>query len=100
MKGTLKKSLLLETLDGLGTGKKTGMLHLTDPPQEIKIYFDQGAIIFITGSIKEARLEHLLVRNRIFSVERIKDLLLAAKKEKKPLLQLLFSKKLATPATD
>jgi putative nucleotidyltransferase with HDIG domain len=99
MKGTLKKSLLLETLDRLGSGKKTGVLYLTEPSQEIKIYIDQGAIIFITGTLKEARLEHLLVRKKFFSIERIKDLLLIAKKENKPLLQLLLNKKLTTLTT-
>lgn len=99
MKGTLEKSLLLDTLERLGSGKKTGVLYLTDPPQEIKIYLDQGAIIFITGTIKEARLEHLLIRKKLFSIERIKDLLLMAKKENQPLLQLLVNKKLATLTT-
>ena len=99
MKGTLEKSLLLKALDRLGSGKKTGVLYLTDPSREIKIYLDQGAIIFITGTIKEARLEHLLVRKKIFSVERIKDLLLIAKKKNQPLLRLLVNKKLATAAT-
>ena len=94
MKGALEKSLLLETLERLGSGKKKGVLHLTDPSREIKIYLDQGAIIFITGTIKEARLEHLLIRKKLFPIERIKDLLLMAKKEKQPLLQLLVNKKL------
>ena len=98
MKGALEKSVLLETLERLGSGKKKGVLHLTDPSREIKIYLDQGAIIFITGTIKEARLEHLLIRKKLFSIERIKDLLLTAKKENKPLLQLLVNKKLATLA--
>jgi hypothetical protein len=92
MKGALEKSLLLETLERLGSGKKKGVLHLTDPSREIKIYLDQGAIIFITGTIKEARLEHLLIRKKLFPIERIKDLLLMAKKEKQPLLQLLVNK--------
>jgi HD-like signal output (HDOD) protein len=96
MKGALEKSLLLETLERLGSGKKKGVLHLTDPSREIKIYLDQGAIIFITGTIKEARLEHLLIRKKLFPIERIKDLLLMAKKEKQPLLQLLVNKKLAS----
>ncbi|CAB1057125.1 hypothetical protein D1BOALGB6SA_1864 [Olavius sp. associated proteobacterium Delta 1] len=99
MKGALEKSLLLETLERLGSGKKTGVLHLTDPSQEIKIYLDQGAIIFISGTIKEARLEHLLIRKKLFSIERIKDLLLMAKKENQPLLQLLANKKLASLTT-
>ncbi len=99
MKGTLEKSLLLETLERLGSDKKTGVLCLSDPSQEIKIYVDQGAISHITGNIKEARLEHLLIRKKFFSVERIKDLLLIAKKENQPLLQLLVNKKLATLTT-
>jgi putative nucleotidyltransferase with HDIG domain len=97
MKGTLEESLLLETLESLGSGKKTGVLRLSDPSQEIKIYVNQGAISHITGTIKEARLEHLLMHKKIFPVERIKDLLLIAKKENQPLLQLLVNKKLATP---
>jgi putative nucleotidyltransferase with HDIG domain len=99
MKGAIEKSLLLETLERLGSGKKTGVLYLTDPSQEIKIYVDQGAIIFITGTIKEARLEHLLIQKKLFSIERIKDLLLMAKKENQPLLQLLVNKKLASLTT-
>jgi len=99
IKGTLEKSLLLEALERLGSGKKTGVLYLTDPSQEIKIYVDQGAIIFITGTNQEARLEYLLIRKKFFSIERIKDLLLIAKKENQHLLQLLVSKKLATLTT-
>jgi len=98
MKGTLEKSILLETLERLGSGKKTGVLCLTDPSQEIKIHVDQGAISYITGTIKEARLEHLLIRKKLYSVERIKELLLISKKENQPLLQLLVNKKLATHA--
>jgi len=97
MKGTLEKSLLLETLESLGSGKKTGVLCLSDPSQKIKIYVNQGAVSYITGTIKEARLENLLMHKKIFPVERIKDLLLIAKKENQPLLQLLVNKKLATP---
>jgi len=96
MKGTLEKRKLLETLLQLGSGKKTGVLYLTDPSQEIKIYVEQGAVIFNTGSIPEARLEHVLIQKKIFPSERIKELLLIAKKEKQPLIQLLVSQKLAT----
>ncbi|CAB1075882.1 hypothetical protein JY97_09455 [Alkalispirochaeta odontotermitis] len=96
MKGILEKRLLLETLLLLGSGKKTGVLHLTDSSQEIKIYVDQGAVIFVTGSIPEARLEHLLIHKKLFPAERIKDLLLISKKENQPIIQLLVSKKLAT----
>ena len=99
MKGALEKSLLLETLERLGSGQKTGLLYLTDSSREIKIYLDQGAIIYITGTIKEARLEHLLIRKKLFSIERIKDLLLMAKKENQPLLQLLVNKKLVSLTT-
>jgi putative nucleotidyltransferase with HDIG domain len=97
MKGTLEKSLLLETLEHLGSGKKTGVLFLTDPSQEIKIFVVQGAISFITGTLEEDRLEHLLIRKKFFSIERIKDLLLIAKKENQTLLQQLVE--LTTLAT-
>jgi len=99
MKGALEKSILLETLERIGSGKKKGVLQLTDPSREIKIYLDQGAVIFITGTIKEARLEHLLIRKKLFPIERIKDLLAMAKKENQPLLQLLVNKKLLSPST-
>jgi len=99
MKGTLEKRILLETLLQLGAGKKTGVLYLTDTSQEIKIYVDQGAVIFNTGSIPEARLEHLMIQKKLFPAERIKDLLLIAKKEKQPLIQLLVNQKLATTAS-
>jgi len=98
MKGTLEKRILLETLEDLGSGKKSGVLYLTDSSQEIKIYLDQGAFIYITGTNKEIRLEYLLIRKKVFPVERIKDLLLTAKKENQPLLQLLVNKKLASLA--
>jgi len=99
MKNTIEKSLLLEAMEDLGSGKKTGVLCLTDPSQEVKIFVDRGAIIYITGSHKQARLEHLLIRNKFFSIERIKDLLFIAKEKNQPLLQLLVNKKLATLAT-
>ena len=98
MKGTIEKSLLFEALERLGSGKKTGMLYLTDPSQKIKIYVDQGAIIFITATDEEARLEYLLIGIKFFSAERIKDLVLIAKKENQPLLHLLVKEKL-TPLT-
>jgi putative nucleotidyltransferase with HDIG domain len=98
MKGTIEKSLLLEALERLGSGKKTGVLYLTDPSQKIKIYVDQGAIIFITATDEEARLEHLLIGIKFFSAERIKDLVLIAKKKNQPLLHLLVKEKL-TPLT-
>jgi putative nucleotidyltransferase with HDIG domain len=98
MKGTLEKRILLKTLAVLGSGKKTGVLYLTDPSQEIKIYIGQGACIYITGTHKEARLENLLIRKKLFPVERINDLLLTVKKENQPLLQLLVNKKLASLA--
>jgi len=66
MKGRLEKSILLEALERLGSGKKTGVLHLIDPSQEIKIYVNRGAIIFITGTHKEMRLEYLLLRKKFF----------------------------------
>jgi putative nucleotidyltransferase with HDIG domain len=99
MKNTIEKCLLLEAMEDLGSGKKTGVLCLTDPSQEIKLFVDRGAIIYITGSHKQARLEHLLIRNKFFSIERIKDLLFIAKEKNQPLLQLLVNKKLATLAT-
>jgi putative nucleotidyltransferase with HDIG domain len=99
MKNTLEKSLLFETIEGLGSDKKTGVLYLTDPSQDIKIYVDRGAIIYITGTNQQARLEHLLIRKKFFSIERIKDLLLIAKKKNQPLLQVLVNKKLATLST-
>ena len=98
MKGTLEKRILLETLAVLGSGKKTGVLYLTDPSQEIKIYIGQGACIYITGTHKEARLENLLIRKKLFPVDRINDLLLTAKKENQPLIQLLVNKKLVSLA--
>jgi len=99
MQSTLEKSILFEALENLGSEKKTGVLHLTDPSQEIKIYLDRGAMIYITGTNKQARLEHLLIRKKFISIERIKDLLLIAKQKNQPLLQVLVNKKLATPAT-
>ena len=95
MKSNLEKSLLLESLKQLGSDGKTGVLHLTGPPQEVKIYINNGAVIHISGTIKEARLEHLLIRKKLFSTERVKDLLRIAKNENKPLLQVLLNKKLA-----
>lgn len=99
MQNTLEKRILLETIEDLGSGQKTGVLYLTDPSQEIKIYVDRGAIIYITGTNKQARLEHLLIRKKFFSIERIKDLLIIAKEKNQPLLQVLVNKKLATPVT-
>lgn len=99
MQNTLEKGILLETLENLGSEKKTGVLHLTEPSQEIKIYLDRGAVIYITGTDQQARLEHLLIRKKFISIERIKDLLRIAKQKNQPLLQVLVNKKLATPAT-
>jgi len=99
MKSNLEKSLLLESLERLGSGKKTGVLHLTEPSQEVKVYVDNGAVIHISGTNKESRLEYLLIRKKLFSTERIKDLLRIAQKENQPLLQVLMSNKLAMLAT-
>ncbi|CAB1077988.1 hypothetical protein D1AOALGA4SA_5759 [Olavius algarvensis Delta 1 endosymbiont] len=99
MKGNLEKNELLETLRLLESGEGTGVLCLTNSSQEIKIYFEQGDILHITGNIQEARLEHLLIRKKLFSTERIKELLRIARKENQPLLQLLVAEKLATLAT-
>ncbi|UCD81506.1 MAG: HDOD domain-containing protein [Desulfobacterales bacterium] len=99
MNSNLEKSLLLESLERLGSGRKTGVLHLTDPSQAVKVYVDNGAVIHISGTNKEARLEYLLIRKKLFSTERIKDLLRIAKKENQPLLQVLLNKKLAMLAT-
>ena len=99
MKNTIEKSMLLEAMEDLGSGKKTGVLSLTDPSQEIKFFVDRGAIIYISGTNQQARLEHLLIRKKFFSIERIKDLLSIAKEKNQPLLQVLVNKKLATLAT-
>lgn len=99
MKNTLEKRILLEAIEDLGSGQKTGVLYLRDPSQEIKIFIDRGAVIYITGTNKQVQLEHLLIRKKFISVERIKDLLLIAKKKNQPLLQVLVNKKLATLAT-
>lgn len=100
MKSNLEKSLLLESLERLGSGSKTGVLHLSGPSsREIKIYISNGAVIHISGTIKEARLEHLLIGKKLFSTERVQDLLRIAKKENQPLLRVLLNKKLATLAS-
>jgi len=98
MSDTLTTSLLLEAFERLGAGKKTGVMVFIDGSEQNKIYVYQGAIVYIGGTTKEARLEHLLVREKFFSLERIKALLVMAKKEKLPLLHLLVDKKLTTLA--
>ncbi|MBN1931091.1 MAG: DUF4388 domain-containing protein [Desulfobacterales bacterium] len=89
LKGNFETSFLASILQLLCNDKKTGVLRLIRDENEVKIFMKHGAVIYATGSKKEARLGYLLRNKGIISSEQLNTCLALAKEKKLALGEIM-----------
>lgn len=60
LKGNLETSFLASILQLLCNDQKTGILQLNNNDEEVRIFLQDGKIIYATGSRRETRMGHIL----------------------------------------
>ena len=85
LKGNLETFLLHSILQLLYNDGKTGVFQANRDGEEVKIYFFEGTIIFVTGSMKENRLGNLLLTRGLISKAELNECLIGAQEKKQAL---------------
>jgi hypothetical protein len=92
LKGNLESVFLNSIMQMLSSDEKSGILHVKNQQKEVKIYFQEGDVVFATGSQRENRLGYHLQSKGTISREKLNECLEAGQKEKKPLGRVLVEK--------
>ncbi len=92
LKGNLETFFLNSILQLLSDDQKTGVLQVNNNQKEVKIYFQNGDIVYATGSQRENRLGYHLQSKGTISREKLHECLEAGQKEKKALGRVLVEK--------
>ena len=79
LSGDTETVYLFSILQLLCNDKKTGVLRVWKGIEDVKIYFNEGTIIYATGSQKKFRLGYLLRTSGIVSAQNIRKCLKIAK---------------------
>ena len=92
LKGNLETFFLNSILQLLSDDQKTGVLQVKNRQKEVKIYFQNGDIVYATGSQRENRLGYHLQSKGTISREKLHECLESGQKEKKALGKVLVEK--------
>ena len=92
LKGNLETFFLNSILQLLSDDQKTGVLQVNNRQKEVKIYFQNGDIVYATGSQRENRLGYHLQSKGTISREKLHECLESGQKEKKALGKVLVEK--------
>jgi len=94
--GDIETVYLFSILQLLCNDKKTGILRVWRGVNEVKIYLNEGTIVYATGSQKKFRLGYLLRISGIVSAEHIRNCLKLAKERKHALGKVMLDEGLVT----
>lgn len=72
LKGNFETFYLSSIMQMLHNDEKTGVFRATNGKDEVRIYFNEGAVIYAMGSQREARLGYLLKKRGLISAEKLK----------------------------
>ena len=89
LKGNIESFYFNSILQLLKDEQKTGILRVNNDDKEIRVYFQDGNIIYATGSQKEDRIGFLLLSKKLISKEQLQQCLIKAQKEKIALGKIL-----------
>ena len=92
LKGNLETFFLNSILQLLSDDQKTGVLQVKNHQKEVKIYFQDGDMVYATGSQRESRLGYHLQSKGTISREKLHECLEVGKREKKALGKVLVEK--------
>lgn len=92
LKGNLETFYLNSILQLLSNDQKTGILLVKNEKTEVKIFFQDGDIVYATGIKKENRLGYRLQNRGLISREQLQTCLKLGQKEKKALGKILVEK--------
>ena len=92
LKGNLETFFLNSILQLLSEDQKTGVLQVVNQQKKVKIYFQEGEIVYATGSQRESRLGYHLQSKGTISREKLHECLELGQKEKKALGRVLVEK--------
>ncbi len=94
LNGTIDKFYLADILQLLCNGKKTGALHVWHLEKEIKIYINEGTIVYAIGSEKNLRLGYILRKKELISKEALQKCMRISKEKKQALGKVLVENNL------
>ena len=92
LKGNLETFFLNSILQLLSDDQKSGILQVKNQQKEVKIYFQDGDIVYATGSQHKSRLGYRLQSKGTISREKLHECLEVGQKEKKALGKVLVEK--------
>lgn len=92
LKGNLETFFLNSILQLLSDDQKTGVLQVKNHQKEVKIYFQEGDIVYASGSQREYRLGYHLQSKGTISREKLHECLEAGQREKKALGKVLVER--------
>ena len=92
LKGNLKTSFIADILLLLCNEQKNGVLRVTSGKNEVKVFFEEGDIVYARESLKDDRLGYLLKSEGIISAEQLKKCLEVAKEKMQALGKILVDK--------
>ena len=97
LKGDLKTTFIANILQLLCLEQKNGVLRVTSGKNEVKVFFEEGVIVYARESQKDDRLGYLLKSEGIISAEQLKKCLVVAKKKNQALGRILVKKGYISP---
>ncbi|MCK5163885.1 MAG: DUF4388 domain-containing protein [Desulfobacula sp.] len=92
LQGDFEGLTLASILQLLCNDQKTGVLTVTCDDEESRVFFEQGAIVYASASLKEARLGFLMRADGIISAQQLQKCLAFAKEEKMHLGKIMVEK--------
>jgi hypothetical protein len=92
LKGNLETFFLNSILQLLCDDQKSGVLQVKNHQKEVKIYFQDGEIVYATGNQRESRLGYHLQSKGAISRKKLHECLEAGQKQKKALGKVLVEK--------
>jgi len=92
LKGDFDPSSLASILQLLSNEKKTGVLRVVSDDNEVRIFIQDGAIIYAMGSQKEGRLGHLLISKGLITPDQLQQCLAEARSQKLAMGKILVGR--------
>ncbi|SLM27977.1 conserved hypothetical protein [Desulfamplus magnetovallimortis] len=92
LQGDFEGLFLTSILQLLCNDQKTGLLRVTSGNNECKVFFDEGTIVYASGSQKEVRLGYILRRDGIISADQLQKCLALGREQKMSLGKILVDK--------
>lgn len=94
--GDIETVYLFSILQLLCNDKKTGVLRVWRGVQDVKIYLNEGTIVYATGSQKKFRLGYLLRTSGIISAENLRKCLKLAQQKGQALGRVMIDEGFVT----